>query len=109
MHNTYFHPQVEEIFRLQAEVSALTFQTASLREDNSELQQILLDQETSFSYALRNCHAERMEREQRIGRVEEQVRAGVLGNPAPWASRCTSPPPPPKQKILYETLIYMLV
>ena len=74
MHNTYFHPQVEEIFRLQAEVSALTYQTASLREDNSELQQTLLDQETSFSYALRNCHAERMEREQRIGRVEEQVR-----------------------------------
>ena len=32
--------------------------------------------------------------------------AGVLGNPAPWASGCTFLPPP-KQKILYETLIFV--
>lgn len=65
---------MEEIFQLKAEVSSLTFQLASLREDNSRLQRTLLDQETSFSYALKNCQAERMDREQRIGKQEEQVR-----------------------------------
>lgn len=66
--------QVEEIFKLQAEVSSLTYQLASLREDNSQLQNTLFDQETAFSYALRNCNVERVEREQKIGRLEEQVR-----------------------------------
>ena len=59
-------------------MSSLTFQRASLREDNSQLQQTLLDQETSFSYALRNCHSERIEREQMIGRLEEQVRDKMM-------------------------------
>ena len=78
------YKQVEEIFKLQAEVSSLTYQLASLREDNSQLQNTLFDQETAFSYALRNCNVERVEREQKIGRLEEQVRKSVAIKIHPW-------------------------
>ena len=69
-----FGQQVEEIFRLKAEVSRLLYERASLREEKADLQQTLLDQETSFSFALRSCHSERNEREQLICRLEEKVR-----------------------------------
>ena len=61
------------MFQLQAEVSSLTAQAASLRKENASLQQTLVDQETSFSYALRSCHSEKMERDDKIHGLEEQV------------------------------------
>ena len=64
---------MEEVFHLKAEVSKLTFERASLREEKVELQKTLLDQETSFSFALRSCQVEKTEREQLIARLEEQV------------------------------------
>lgn len=64
---------MEEIFSLKAEVSRLMYERASLREEKTDLQRTLEDQETSFSYALRSCHCERTEREQLIRRLEEQV------------------------------------
>ena len=54
-------------------MSSLESQRASLREESAELQRTLLDQETAFSYTLMNCQSERQEREQMIGRLEQQV------------------------------------
>ena len=54
-------------------MSSLESQRAILREESAELQRTLLDQETAFSYTLRNCQSERQEREQMIGRLEQQV------------------------------------
>ena len=65
--------QIEGMSRLQEEVSSLTLQAAHLREENTRLHETLLDQETSFSYALRSSQSEKRELEQKIAHMEIQV------------------------------------